>query len=201
MNNTTTEEQPGEGSRSVAAGTAGADFKKSWRWRVGLTMILVGHLVLLAAMLVPLLGMSVTFAGFLFMSGELMSLVSIVFLGKEGFKEIKGKFVGIVRAGFVAPVGRMRHYIGIVLVCFNAVPAYVVGVLAWQISMTATAEAPTPVIWGLDWRRQLDLTIYLIVAGEAAFVLGIYVLGADWWGRFRQLFVWQPAGPPTPVSP
>jgi hypothetical protein len=32
----------------------------------------------------------------------------------------------------------------------------------------------------------------LLVGGEALFFAGVYTLGADWWGRFRNLFAREP---------
>jgi hypothetical protein len=174
------------------AATPAIEFKKSWRYRIGMTLIIVGHLILVLAILLPILGLSAAGAGFLFASGEAMALLSIVFLGKEGFKEIKGKIFGAAKAGFVVPVGRVRHYIGIFLVFFNGLTAWTLLLLVLLISSRATPELPTPEVWGLNWSQQNDLAISLLVAGEATFFIGIYVLGADWWGRFRQLFIWKP---------
>lgn len=163
-------------------------FDKSWRYRIGLTLIVLGHLVLLIGVLAPFIGLGVGTAGTLFIVGEAVSLASIVFLGKEGFLQIKRKIVRAAEAGFVAPVGKVRHYIGIFLVCVNGLAAYTVAALAWKISVS---DDPLQKIWGLDWREQSEFVLYLIIAGEIAFIVGIYVLGARWWERFRQLFVWQ----------
>ncbi|MFQ5935508.1 MAG: hypothetical protein ACE5LB_03765 [Acidiferrobacterales bacterium] len=165
------------------------DFAKSWRYRIGLTLIVFGHLVLLLGLLAPVLGLSAGIAGGLFAVGEVTSLTSIVFLGKEGFLQIKRRIVGVAKAAFVAPVGVVRHYIGIFLLCLNGLVAYTVGALAWKISVS---DDPLQRIWGLDWREQSELVLYLIIVGEIAFVVGIYVLGARWWERFRHLLVWQP---------
>jgi hypothetical protein len=61
------------------------------------------------------------------------------------------------------------------------------------ISSRAIPEAPTPEVWRLNWSQQNDLALFLLVAGEVTFLIGIYVLGADWWERFRQLFLWKAA--------
>ncbi|MGD8369954.1 MAG: hypothetical protein PVG64_03700 [Syntrophobacterales bacterium] len=174
------------------AATSAIEFKKSYRYRIGMTLIIVGHLILVLAIVLPFLGLGASGAGFLFASGEAMAWLSIVFLGKEGFKEIKGKIFRTAKAGFVAPVGRLRHYIGIFLVFFNGLTAWTLLLLVLLISSRATPELPTPEVWGLDWSQQNDLAIFLLVAGEVTFFIGIYVLGADWWDRFRQLFIWKP---------
>ena len=183
--------------QQVAGATAGRaviDFKQSWRYRVGLTLIIVGHLTLGIAWLLPLFGVGLGVAGFLMVSGEAMALLSILFLGKEGFKAIKAKVFRAAKAGFSAPVGKVRHYIGIFLVSFNGLTAWTLLVLVLFIVSRATPEVPTPEVWGLDWSQQNDLALFLLISGEVTFLIGIYVLGADWWERFRQLFLWKPSG-------
>jgi len=180
----------------VAGATAGReaiDFKQSWRYRVGLTLIIVGHLTLGIAWLLPFLGIGLGPAGFLMLSGEAMALLSIIFLGKEGFKAIKVKVFRAAKAGFTAPVGKVRHYIGIFLVSFNGLTAWTLLVLVLFIASRATPEAPTPEVWGLNWSQQNDLALFLLISGEVTFLIGIYALGADWWERFRQLFLWKTA--------
>ena len=175
------------------AGRAAIDFKQSYRYRVGLTLIIVGHLTLGVAWLLPFFGVGLGMAGFLMLSGEAMALLSILFLGKEGFKAIKAKVFRAAKAGFTAPVGKVRHYIGIFLVSFNGLTAWTLLVLVLFIASRATPELPTPEVWGLNWSQQNDLALFLLISGEITFLVGIYVLGADWWERFRRLFLWQAA--------
>ena len=177
----------------ATAGTAAKDFKQSWRYRLGLALIIVGHLTLAIALLLPLLGLGVSSAGLLLISGEAMAWLSILFLGKEGFQVIKAKVFRAAKLGFAGPVGKVRHYIGIFLVSFNGLTAWTLLVLVLLISSRATPEAPTPEVWGLNWSQQNDLALFLLIAGEVTFFVGIYVLGADWWERFRQLFLWKAA--------
>ena len=183
--------------RQVVAGattrSAAIDFKQSWRYRVGLSLIIVGHLILGIAWLLPLFGVGLGLAGFLMLCGEAMALLSIFFLGKEGFQAIKAKVFRAAKAGFTAPVGKVRHYIGIFLVSFNGLTAWTLLILLLFISSRAIPEAPTPEVWGLNWSQQNDLALFLLVGGEVTFLIGIYVLVADWWERFRQLFLWKAA--------
>jgi hypothetical protein len=53
-----------------------------------------------------------------------------------------------------------------------------------------TAENPFPEILGLNFDQQDDMVLWLFLAGELTFLLAIYVLGADWGGKFRNIFVW-----------
>ncbi len=167
------------------------DFTKTWRYKVGLFMIVVGNLGILTALMLPFVGVGAGTVGALVVAGEVVSLASIAFLGKEGFKAIKSKAFAFVKTSYAAPVGKTRHYIGIALLCANALTTYTMALYAWTAFDTTTAEQPMPVIWGLDFAQQGSLVFWLFLIGEVSFLIAIYVLGADWWGKFRNIFVWE----------
>jgi hypothetical protein len=62
---------------------------------------------------------------------------------------------------------------------------------AWTAFDVITPENPMPAIWGLDFAQQGTLVFWLFLIGESSFLVAIYVLGADWWGKFRRIFVWE----------
>ncbi len=169
------------------------DFTRTWRYKLGLFMIIVGNLGILAGMLLGFLGLGAATVGAMMVGGEIVSLASIVFLGKEGFMAIKNKIVGAVKASYTAPVGRTRHRIGITLLLTNVVTTYTMMLYAWDAFAAATAEGPAAAVWGLDFAQQGSLVFWLFLIGEISFLIAIYVLGADWWGKFRRIFVWEAA--------
>jgi hypothetical protein len=171
--------------------TPTADFRKTWRYKVGLTLIVGGHVILLIGIVLPFLGMSAAISGASVLGGEVIGLASIVFLGKEGFKAIKSKMFGAVKASYTAQVGRTRHTIGIILFCANVLTTYTFAAYAWVVFGRITPDNPFPEIWGLSFDQQQSMVLWLFLAGEITFLLAIYVLGADWWGRFRRIFVWE----------
>ena len=175
----------------TAKGEKEAGFEKTWRYKIGLFMIVVGNGgILLAVSVLPFLGLSAAVIGAIVVGGEVVSLASIVFLGKEGFKAIKAKLFGAVKAGYTAPVGRARHYAGIALLFTNVLTTYATMLYAWTAFEASTARRPMPEIWGLDFTQQGTLVLWLFLIGEISFLVAIYVLGAEWWGRFRDLIVW-----------
>lgn len=181
-------------SQSKPTDRPAEDFTKTWRYKVGLFMIVVGNLSIVgAAMILPFLGVGAATIGAIVVGGEVVSLGSIVFLGKEGFKAIKSKIFGAVKAAYAGPVSRARHRIGITLLLANVVTTYTMMLYAWDAFAAATAEEPTAVVWGLDIAQQGELVFWLFLIGELSFLIAIYVLGADWWGKFRGMFVWEGA--------
>jgi len=171
--------------------TTDTDFTKTWRYKVGLTMIIVGNLGILFALFMPALGAGTGIVGAMVVGGELVSLASIIFLGKAGFKAIKSKFVGAIKASYTGAVGKTRHYIGIALLCTNVLTTFILAFYAWDSFATATPEGPHPIVWGLDLAQQASMVEWLFLVGEISFLIAIYVLGADWWGKFRRIFVWE----------
>ena len=177
--------------QSVTAATD--DFTKTWRYKVGLFMIVVGNLGILSAVLLGMVGLSAPTVGALVVGGEVVSLASIVFLGKDGFKAIKSKVISAARASYTAPVGKTRHYIGIALLLSNVVTNFLMMVYAWESFALASSQDPSPGVWGLNIEQQGSLVFWLFLIGEMSFLVGIYVLGADWWEKFRRIFVWESA--------
>ena len=167
------------------------NFTKTWRYKVGLAMIIVGNLGILFALVMPALGAGTGTVGAMVLGGEAISLASIIFLGKAGFKAIKSKFTGFIKTGYTKPVGRVRHYIGIVLLCNNVLITLILALYAWDSFAAATPQGPHLIVWGLDLAQQASMVEWLFLIGEISFLIAIYVLGADWWGRFRRIFVWK----------
>ena len=167
------------------------DFTKTWRYKLGLFLIIGGHVVIGAGLALPFVGVSAAAVGAAIVAGEAMSLSSIVFLGKNGFLAIKKKVFGFLKQGYTAPVGPTRHYLGLVLFFLNGLTLYIMMVYAWTSFEAVTPEDPLPIVWGLDFAQQRKLVFGLFFTGEIGFLLSIYVLGADWWQRFRDLIVWQ----------
>ena len=178
-------------SDNQSTATPDTAFTKTWRYKVGLTMIIVGNLGILFALVMPALGVGAGAVGALVVGGEIVSLASIAFLGKEGFKAIKSKFVGAIKASYTGPVGKTRHYVGVTLLCTNVLTTFILAFYAWDSFAAATPTGPHPIVWGLDLAQQASLVEWLFLIGEISFLIAIYVLGADWWGRFRRIFVWE----------
>lgn len=168
-----------------------ADFTRTWRYKVGLFMIIVGNLGIVGAVLMGFMGLGAATVGAIVVGGEVVSLASIVFLGKEGFMAIKNKVVAAAKSSYTQPVGQTRHRIGIVLLLANVVTTYVMMIFAWDAFAIAIADGPGAPVWGLNIEDQGSLVFDLFLIGEISFLIAIYTLGAEWWGKFRRIFVWE----------
>ena len=170
-----------------------ADFTKTWRYKLGFKMIVVGNLGILLGLVISAFGAGAGIVGALVVGGELLSLASIIFLGKAGFKAIKSKFFGAVKATYTRPVGMGRHYIGIMLLWTNMLTTYILVVFGWASFDFLIAGNLQFQFWGLDLTQQKTMAFWIFFIGEISFLVGIYVLGAEWWGKFRRIFVWEEA--------
>ncbi len=180
-----------DAAASAQAATPASDeleaFKQTWRYKLGLLFIIGGHVILLASIVLPAVGLlPAAMAAVGVVVGEVVALASIVFLGKQGFKAIKAKIFGAVKVEFEKPVGRFRHTIGIILLLLNVFTAFTLAAFAWS----AYGGAPDAAVWGMTFEAQASFYGTLFFVGEISFPIAIVVLGADWWGRFRDLFVW-----------
>ena len=170
---------------------ADADFTGTWRYKIGLFMIVGGNAAIVGAVLLGFMGLSATTVGTVVVGGEIVSLASIAFLGKDGFKAIKNKVIVFAKSSYTEPVSRTRHRIGIGMLLISVVTSYLMMIYAWDAFAIAAAEGPAARVWGLDIEQQGSLVFTVFLVGEICFLVSLYVLGADWWEKFRRIFVWE----------
>lgn len=158
-----------------------------WRYRAGLTLFIIGNAVVACSPLLPLLGVDVGIAGAIIVAAQIAATGSIFFLGTEGFKHLKKKLFKFLKPP-EGPISRARHRIGVGLLLFNTVAIYAALTLVLVAYSQTTLENPFPIVFGLDFEAQGTTFLALFFGGGAAFIASFYVLGAEWWGRFKQLF-------------
>ena len=103
---------------------------------------------------------------------ELAMFVAIAILGKEGFTYLKQRLFALLkRAAPLDTVDRTRYRIGLALFCLPLLMAW----LAPYVS---------------HWIPQFDeYRIALAIAGDVLLVLGLFVLGGDFWDKLRAVFI------------
>jgi hypothetical protein len=180
--------------QTTMTGATNADFKKSWRYRTGLSLFVLGNVGLGIALLVPTLGIpnGVAVAGAVALASEVMATSSIFFLGKQGFLELKAKLFALFkRPAKPKPVSQGRHRLGIACIMTNFVANYVAVCMVIVGFVRVTEADPFPIVWGLTFEQQGALFIGLVVGGAVLLFVGLGLLGDEWWDRFRALLHWQ----------
>lgn len=154
-----------------------------WKKRLGLGLLLYSFAPLCTVELIAFLPLStsqaVTFGAIYIASGEIACLAAVALLGKPFLDGVKERLKGFFRRpGPPAPpkpIGRLRHSTGVVLLLGSLVPYY---------AALGTLLLGQPGPWALRG------TLYLLLAGEGLFFLGLALLGGEFWARLKKLFEW-----------
>jgi hypothetical protein len=163
------------------------------RYRLGLGVFVVGNVLATTGLLLPALGFGrgrmVGVIAVMLAAGEIISLSSIFLLGKEGFKELKARLFAVLkRAPSGEPITQRRHRVGASFLALHVVVQLAALVFPLASHYGVVAEGTFPTVLGLGREDQLKWFVALLATSELLFFAGVYTLGADWWGRFRELF-------------
>ena len=167
----------------------------AWRYKAGLYLFIIGNVVTLASVVMPVFGLNAAYIGAAVIIGEVVVLSSVFFIGWRGMKELTGKMLAYVKWHPGAkPVDRFRFRLGMFLTFMLAV---VLNYLAFLLMIFAYADAtpadPFPATWGIPYDSLGWIVGGLFFAGVISLIAGLFVLGDEWWERFRDLFIWRGA--------
>jgi hypothetical protein len=126
-----------------------------WRFKIGIALFALSFVPPLFG--IPLLAMmelspaiATTLSGVMLVGAEVIGLISIAVLGKDGFNYIKGRIFGFFKQlGPPASVSRTRYRVGIVM--FSTILGMALGgwISAWLYDLTGSYAAA---IWnGIGW--------------------------------------------------
>jgi hypothetical protein len=157
--------------------------RKSWKQRLGVGLFIYSIIPLCTVEILAFLpltaGQAVAFGAVYVASGEIAFLAAVALLGKPFIQSIKDKIKSIVfrRRAPSAPttISRFLHWIGVTLLVLSVLPYY----LAILALLFAQPKAP-----------DLRTLLYLLLSGEALFIVGLLVLGEEFWARLKRLFEW-----------
>jgi hypothetical protein len=150
----------------------------NWRYRTGVTLIAIGWICPLFIPLVTKSTLSTEWktalSGFLLVVGpEVLSVLAIAILGKEGFNILKEKVFALLRrAAPTAKVSRTRYRAGLAIWAL----LFIYGSFVWY--------APHLVPGYSEHRVAMNLS------ADFLFIASLFVLGGDFWEKFRSLFIY-----------
>ncbi len=154
---------------------------KPWTYYLGLVLFTFSFVAYGVVALLPFLHLATmtaaTAATVLIVAAELSFFSSIALLGKPFLQMLKEKWRALWKRAPQAPVpvGKTRHYIGVVMMLASLLPY-----LAAEVLLIAGYTKPF----------HLNFVIGLLLGGDALFVIALFVLGADFWERLKKLFEW-----------
>lgn len=159
--------------------------KKDWKYYAGLALFIYCWIPYLASALILILHIpidkSLAAIGVFVVSAEIAFALSVVLLGKPFIALIKSKVKGFIlrrkELWHAAPVGRVRHAVGVVLLLVSFLPYFIT-----EFSLLTGYPRGDAGRWTL---------FCLLVAGDALFMTSLFVLGGDFWDRLKALFKWR----------
>jgi hypothetical protein len=149
-----------------------------WRLKLGVIIFLLSIIAPLAGIpAVAALDLSVTMkttvSGVLLIGAEVLGILAIAVMGKQGYLYIKSRFFGFLKR-YSPPdeVSRSRYNVGLVMFC--------IPILFGWISIYAADYIP-----GFS-QNPLPYAI----GGDLLLLVSLFVLGGDFWDKIRALFVY-----------
>jgi hypothetical protein len=150
----------------------------NWRFVAGVSVLGLAMALPFCALLIPLLDLpaaqSALIAGALVAGApEVLMLLAVALLGRQNFDRIVGtakKF--LFTTFFSKPVSRGRYYVGLAICLLSFVPIYVAGYVP-------------------SWMPAGSGRIAVLAAADLAFIFSFFVMGGEFWEKFRRLFVWE----------
>jgi hypothetical protein len=150
--------------------------KVGWRFKIGIAVFVLAFLLWLIIPLAALLEVPASrvaaLTGTVFIANKLLILAVIGIMGRAGFQQLKQMISG--HAGKLAPeamVGKARYRIGLVMFCVPLITAWL------EPYVDHISPGLRPNLWQLQ------------LAGDLMFVASFFVLGGNFWGKIRALFV------------
>lgn len=162
----------------MAPPESAANETSNWRFVAGVSVLGLAMALPFCALLIPLLDLPVAqsalIAGALVAGApEVLMLLAVALLGRQNFDRIVGaakKF--LFTTFFSTPVSRGRYYAGLTICLLSFVPIYVAGYVP-------------------SWMPAGNGRIAVLAAADLAFIFSFFIMGGEFWEKFRRLFVWE----------
>lgn len=147
-----------------------------WRFVLGIAFFIAAfavHLITLVAIAVGASPATVSAIGAInFVLNKVLLVASAAFLGREGFNQLKSIILGAFRRyAYPDQVGALRYRVGLILLVAPVILAWIapyVAELAPSIGRNTVRDG---------------------VIGDVLLIVGLVMLGGDFWDKLRALFV------------
>jgi hypothetical protein len=152
--------------------------KKDRRFYTGLAAMAAAVILPLAAIFVPLLGLSTASSavvvGIMVAGGpEVLCILAVVLLGKDTFNYFAQLAKTAIRRAVIdTPASKTRYYVGLAIMLVSWIPAYLYAYLPGALP-------------GGDTR------IYILAGMDLAFVASVFLMGGEFWEKIRRIFIYE----------
>lgn len=161
------------------------NIERNWKYYLGVTLFCYSFLPYIIALLllffrIPL-GSFISVAGLFIVSAEISFTASAALLGRQFIELLKSKLKSLfLRPKEVIPlkyVSKTRHYTGIILLLISFLP-YFIAEICLFLGYPKTDAG------------HMNL-FFVMLSGDAIFIISLFVLGGEFWDRLKNLFQWQ----------
>jgi hypothetical protein len=152
--------------------------RKDWRFFIGAGLMILALVMPVFALLVPSLGLSVAqsavVVGLLIAGGpEVICLLAVALLGRETFQHFTYSAKKLLRRTVLdTPASKTQYYAGLAINLASWLPLYLYGYM------------PEALPSGQG-------RIAILAGADIVFIASMFVMGGEFWGKFRRIFVWE----------
>ena len=167
-----------ESKRSDDAAPEATAPKAGWRVKIGFTLLIASIIWPVLLPILPIFGLSgqavAKFTGIMFVLAEVLMVSAAAIAGKEGFAYIKQRVFGLIKSyGPPQKVGVGRYKTGLVIFMLPLVYAFLTPYIGKYIPGLA------------------QYVLAFAIAGDIMLLVGLFLLGGDFWEKLRALFIHQ----------
>ncbi len=158
--------------------------KKDWKFCLGIILFIYSFIPSIFSWILVFSGIPFgeyfIFVVVFVASGQIAFIISIALLGKTVIQMIKSKFYSYLKLNYFNResyyISYRRHLFGIILLIASFVPYFITEILILFGYSITYGETP--------------LILYILVGGDVAFIISLFVLGSGFWERLKDLFKW-----------
>jgi len=147
----------------------------NWRFKLGIALFILAFALWLLLPLAAAIGASgariATLTGALFVTNKVLLLMVVAVMGKAGFQELKRHLSGYAASLVPDTVSPLRYRIGLVMLCLPLIASF----------LEPYVDSIWPSLRPNLWQLQL--------LGDVMLLASFFVLGGNFWGKLRALFV------------
>ena len=165
-----------EAIKKEDAPTESAVLKAGWRIKIGFTIFIASVTWPVLLPILSMVGVSTqavaVFTGVMAVVAEVLMLAAAAIAGKDGFANIKQRIFGFIKShGPPQVVSAVRYKSGLVMISLPLLYAFLSPYLARYIP---------------GWA---DHRVVYAVAGDILILVGLMVLGGNFWDKLHALFI------------
>lgn len=160
--------------------------EKNWRYYLGLTLFFFSFIpYLISALILPFIHITaqvLSIMAIIAVGAEITFATSVVLLGKPFIQMLKAKIKNIffkqqTEIKSTKPMSKCRHYTGVSLMLISFIP-YFITEIALLLDYPKTSSGHL-------------LYLFMLLAGDALFIISIFLLGDRFWSNLKRLFEYQ----------